>query len=42
MKGMRNRVVHDYEKIDFTVFWGTVDSSLPELKSQLKEILENQ
>jgi uncharacterized protein with HEPN domain len=38
--GMRNRIVHDYEKIDFRVLWGTVETSLPELKMQLSEIIE--
>jgi len=41
IKGMRNRIVHDYENVDFTVLWGTVEKSLPELKKQLIELLEN-
>jgi len=40
IRGMRNKIVHDYEKIDFTVLWGTIESSLPELKNQLIEILK--
>ena len=40
MRGMRNRIVHDYEKIDFTVLWGTIETSLPELKQQLTELLK--
>lgn len=39
MKGMRNRIVHDYENIDLSVLWGTIKTSLPELKENLKEIL---
>lgn len=41
MKGMRNRIVHDYENVDLSVLWGTVKTSLPELKEELKEIILN-
>lgn len=42
MKGMRNKIVHDYENVDLSVLWGTIQQSLPELKSKLKTIiLEN-
>ena len=41
IRGMRNKIVHDYEKIDFTVLWGTIDISLPELKNQLIKITED-
>ena len=40
IKGMRNRIIHDYEKLDFAVLWGTIETSLPELKTQLTELLE--
>ena len=39
IKGMRNRIVHDYENVDFTVLWGTIRQSLPELKKQLENLL---
>lgn len=39
IRGMRNRIVHDYENIDLSVLWGTIKESLPELKDKLKEIL---
>lgn len=39
MKGMRNKIVHDYENIDLSVLWGTVKKSLPELKKELEKIL---
>jgi uncharacterized protein with HEPN domain len=41
IKGMRNKIVHDYENIDFNVLWGTIEKSLPELRNQLGKILEN-
>lgn len=39
MKGMRNRIVHDYENVDLSVLWGTIKESLPELKDKLKGII---
>ena len=39
IKGMRNKIVHDYENVDLSVLWATIKESLPELKNQLKEIL---
>ena len=42
IKGMRNRIVHDYENVDLSVLWGTIKESLPELKDKLKDILINE
>lgn len=39
MKGMRNRIVHDYENVNLTVLWRTIKESLPELKEQLLNVL---
>lgn len=39
MKGMRNKIVHDYENIDLSVLWGTIKKSLPELKEEMKKII---
>lgn len=41
MRGMRNRIVHDYENVDLSVLWGTIKESLPELKDKLKEVILN-
>jgi len=41
IRGMRNRIAHDYKNIDSTVLWDTVETSLPKLKSQLLELLKN-
>ena len=37
--GMRNRVIHGYDKIDDGVIWGTIKKHLPILKKEVKEIL---
>jgi len=39
IRGMRNKIVHDYENIDLTVLWGTIAKSLPELSNQINSIL---
>ncbi len=39
IRGMRNRIVHDYENVDLVVLWGTIKNSLPDLKKDLKQIL---
>lgn len=38
--GMRNRVIHWYDKIDNGVIWGTIKKHLPLLKTQVKELLK--
>jgi uncharacterized protein with HEPN domain len=35
MRAMRNRGVHGYDSINFTIIWDTLQSSLPGLLSQL-------
>ena len=37
--GMRNRVIHGYDKIDDGVIWGTIKKHLPILKKEVKKIL---
>ena len=38
---VRNRIVHDYENVDLSVLWGTIQESLPSLKDNLKDIILN-
>ena len=40
IRGMRNRIAHDYENIDFEVLWGTVTQSLPDLARKIEVILK--
>ena len=37
--GMRNRVIHGYDKIDDEIIWGTIIRHLPKLKSEVTEFL---
>ncbi len=37
--GMRNRIVHEYDFIDYDILWQTVTEDLPSLIAQLEAIL---
>lgn len=38
VKGMRNRIVHEYGNVDLAIVYNTVNRDLPELLRELKEI----
>ena len=40
IKGLRNRIIHDYEGINLTNIWYVIENDLPELKNELLKILE--
>lgn len=37
--GMRNRVIHGYDKIDDSIIWGTIVRHLPSLKIEIDTLL---
>ena len=39
IKGMRNRIVHDYGFIDMAIIYDTVMNSIPELYNAIKECI---
>lgn len=39
IKGMRNVLVHEYEKVDLYKAWNVLSQRIPELKAQLEKIL---
>lgn len=39
MKGMRNKLIHEYFGIDLGLIWDTVQNDLPILKKQISGIL---
>lgn len=39
MKGLRNRIVHEYGNVDLSVVYDTVRNDIPELLRDLKEII---
>ncbi len=38
--GLRNRVIHGYDKIDDEIVWGVIVRHLPQLKSEIEELLK--
>lgn len=40
MKGMRNKIVHEYGNVDLAVVYDTVKNDIPELLQLLREIVE--
>ena len=41
MRGLRNKIVHDYEGVNLTLIWDIVKDDLPELYGQLEELNRN-
>ena len=37
--GMRNRVIHGYDKIDDGIVWGAIIKHLPVLKKEIEQLL---
>jgi uncharacterized protein with HEPN domain len=38
--GLRNRIVHDYDRMDMELLWDVIQQSLPKLQKDLRNILE--
>lgn len=39
IKGMRNRLIHEYFGTDIQLVWDVITTELPELKNRLKDLL---
>lgn len=42
LKDFRNVLVHDYFDIDYETMWQIIEEKLPELKTQIEQIIEEQ
>src|SRR6478736_10487713 len=42
MAGMRDRLIHDYIGINYSIVWDVVKNKIPELNTQIQEILNNE
>lgn len=42
MRGMRNKMIHDYFDVDVDVVWSTIRDDLPRLKQQIDDLLNKQ
>jgi uncharacterized protein with HEPN domain len=39
MRGIRNKLIHEYFDVDWDVVWGTVQVDLPRLRQQIEALL---
>ncbi len=39
MKGLRNRIVHEYGNVDLSVVYDTINKDIPELLEELQKLL---
>lgn len=42
LKGIRNRIVHDYEGINVNIIWDIIQNDLEPLKKKIEDLLENE
>jgi len=42
MAGMRDRLIHGYSDVDLNLVWETIQKRLPELKSEIQNILKEE
>ena len=40
MTGIRNKIIHEYFNINYTIVWDTVRDDLPSLKKSMKKIIK--
>jgi uncharacterized protein with HEPN domain len=42
MAGMRDRLIHDYMGINYSIVWDVVKNKIPELFEQIEKVIENE
>jgi uncharacterized protein with HEPN domain len=42
MAGMRDRLIHDYIGINYSIVWDVIKNKIPELNNQIQELLNKQ
>ena len=42
MAGMRDRLIHDYMGINYTIVWDVVRNKIPELSQQISEVIHEE
>ena len=42
MAGMRDRLIHDYIGINYSIVWDVIKNKIPELYTQIQEVIEKQ
>ncbi len=39
MAGMRDRLIHDYMGVNYSIVWDVLNNKIPELHDQIQEVL---
>lgn len=39
MTGMRNKIIHEYFNVNYSIVWDTIKDDLPQLRRALKQLL---
>lgn len=42
MAGMRDRLIHDYMGVNYSIVWDVIKNKIPELTEQIKDVLEGE
>lgn len=42
MAGMRDRLIHDYMGVNYSIVWDVVKNKIPELHEQILDVIENE
>ncbi len=42
MAGMRDKLIHDYMGVDLDILWVTIEDILPDLKEEIKKLIQKQ
>jgi uncharacterized protein with HEPN domain len=42
MAGMRDRLIHDYMGVNYSIVWDVIKNKIPELQKQIIEVIENE
>lgn len=42
MAGMRDRLIHDYMGINYSIVWDVVKNKIPELSNQIADVIEHE
>ncbi|MDD2303781.1 MAG: DUF86 domain-containing protein [Prolixibacteraceae bacterium] len=42
MAGMRDRLIHDYMGVNYSIVWDVVKNKIPELSIQVQEVIDSE
>ena len=42
MAGMRDRLIHDYMGINYSIVWDVVKNKIPELSLQIQKVIDSE